>query len=337
MIFIKSFLISMLISGGILCTFTDIKYGKIPNKAIIVGIASSIIGNIMYFAFLLPELLKDFLINLTASLLISFIMYWFRIWAAGDVKFFVMLFSLLPSDIFYNKPPMPVVTVFILVFSLAFIYLCAESIVLMIKKEKIITYYNTKISLLSILLCSSFIITCHSIFQIIFGGVYYEYLPVFLLGNIVLILLYNTFNLHKSSILMVMCILFSISSTVISIINNKYRLELYSIICTCVIMIFRYIAEQFNYKEIYTCDVKEGMVLSYSTVALMSKSRVKGLPKYTTEDMASRLTEEEAKSVCRWGLSKYGKEKVTIVRKLPFACFIFLGVLIYLARSVILW
>ena len=337
MIFIKSFLISLLIAEGILCTVTDMRQGKIPNKAILIGVVCSVVGNILYYLFSKEALLRDYLVNLLATAIVSFVMYWFHIWAAGDVKFFILLFSLIPSEFYYNKAPLPVVAMFVALFSCAFIYVCFEGIIFMLKHEKVVAKGNARFSFVGILLCTAFIISCHSIFQLIFSKLYIAYLPVFLFLNIILILVYNTFNLQKNKAIMWGCILISIFSVITSIIDKEYKFELHSVVCTCIVVLFRYIADQFNYKEIPTCDVKEGMVLSYATVILMSNSRVKGLPQSTTEDMASRLTKDEAESIRRWESSKYGKKQIVILRKLPFACFIFLGVFIYLVWGVTLW
>ena len=61
-----------------------------------------------------------------------------------------------------------------------------------------------------------------------------------------------------------------------------------------------------------------------------TRSRVKGLPEETSEDMKSGITEEQAEAIRRWKDSKYGKETIIIVRKIPFAIFIFLGTVVFL-------
>ena len=77
--------------------------------------------------------------------------------------------------------------------------------------------------------------------------------------------------------------------------------------------------------------------MAYSTVLQFSRSRVKGLPIITTEDMSSRITAEQADSIKRWGKSKNGKESIVILRKIPFAAFISLGYIIYLGLGVFVW
>ena len=78
------------------------------------------------------------------------------------------------------------------------------------------------------------------------------------------------------------------------------------------------------------------MVLSYTTVFKFTQSRVKGLPQTTSENMGSRITQEEADSIIRWADSKYGQETIVILRKIPFAIFITAGYLIYIVIG-LLW
>ena len=65
----------------------------------------------------------------------------------------------------------------------------------------------------------------------------------------------------------------------------------------------------------------------------MSKSKIPNLPEISHEDMRSRLTEEQAAAVVKWGKGKGGLAEVQIVRKMPYAIFIFIGLLI----SVVDW
>jgi hypothetical protein len=97
-----------------------------------------------------------------------------------------------------------------------------------------------------------------------------------------------------------------------------------------VVFIIRYFLNGYNYKEIKTENVKVGMILSAFTISKFYISKVKGLPKISTEDMRTRLTQENVEAVRRWRTSKYGEDTIVIVRKIPFAVFIFLGISIFL-------
>ena len=102
-----------------------------------------------------------------------------------------------------------------------------------------------------------------------------------------------------------------------------------------VVVALRSIAEKYNYKTIPTAEVKQGMVLSYGTVLLFTPSKIKGLPASTTEDIRSRISDEEAKNILRWENSKYGQAQITIVRKIPFAIFITVGTVVFVFARII--
>ena len=111
--------------------------------------------------------------------------------------------------------------------------------------------------------------------------------------------------------------------------NLKYMisdLRVYALLA--VILFLRMISDRYSYQMIPTSEVREGMVLSQKSILLLSASRIKGLPFYTTEDMRSRISEAEAESLHRWESSKYGQSEIEIVRKLPFAIFISIGIFV---------
>ena len=95
-------------------------------------------------------------------------------------------------------------------------------------------------------------------------------------------------------------------------------------------VVFQIFIAEFNYQEIKTEDVRSGMILSMGTSMNFLRSRVKGLPGVSFEDMRSRITIDEADAIRRWGKSKNGSDKVVIVRKVPFALFISIGCMMYL-------
>lgn len=84
-----------------------------------------------------------------------------------------------------------------------------------------------------------------------------------------------------------------------------------------------------SYQVIQTALVRPGMILSTASSMQFIASRVKGLPGISTEDLRSRLTEEQAESIKRWEHSAKGQPQITIVRKIPFAIFISLGFVLY--------
>lgn len=334
---VKSFIITVLLTIAMISSISDIKRNIIPNKLILVGVVGSTIGNIAYFFCCNFVGLIPFLINMLGVIVVAFMMYVLHIWAAGDVKLFVLLMSLVPTEFSKQKTPLGVVTIFITVFSLAFLYLIIESVILFFKKEKTITGFGIKLSFRSIVSCMTFITVIQAILKFTFGNYYFSYLPAFLLLNIILVLAFNKIKILQTNIAFLICLIISVGSIVYSIFQQQFLIDIKSVILALLVIGFRALAEKYNYQEIKTESVEKGMILAYSTVLQFSKSRVKGLPVITTEDMSSRISTEQAESIKRWGNSKNGKDTILILRKIPFAAFISLGYFIYLGLGVFAW
>lgn len=337
MIFIKCFLISVLIVEGIFCSFTDFRSNKIPNAAILCGLICSLIGNALYFSIVGTEMLLSYLLNIGSAILLSVVMYVLHIWAGGDVKLFILLATLIPAEFIKQKTPLSIVTVYITAFSVAFIYLVIESIVLRIRKGKNSERIFINFSAKAVLSCMVSIMALQTILRFVFRNYYYIYLPFFLLLNVIFVLLFSKIKFLSKRVSIVICSVISGASLIFSIMNNQFKVDIKSIVVTLVVIMFRSLAEQFNYQEIDTVNVKKGMVLSYGTVLGFAGSRVKGLPQYTTEDIATRITQDEAESIIRWASSKKGKDKITVLRKIPFAGFISIGYFCYLVLGVFVW
>lgn len=337
MIIVKSFLISILIVEGIVCSYSDMRANRISNKNIAIGLAAAILSDVVYFVIGGTDNLLSFLLNVAAAVVVSFLMYALHIWAGGDVKLFILFSLLIPTDLLKQKPPLSTVTIFITAFSLAFIYLILESVVMLIKKEKVPFKSTFKFSTKSFLNCMFFITAIQFLLRLIFANYYNEYIAAFLLLNVILVLVFNKLKFLQNNISFCICTVISVAGVVFSIINKQYSFDIRSLVITVSVILFRALAEKFNYKEINTTDVKQGMILSYGTVLGFVNSRVKGLPSFTTEDMSSRITQEEADAICRWAVSKNGKETIVILRKIPFAIFITLGFVVYLILGVFVW
>ena len=114
-----------------------------------------------------------------------------------------------------------------------------------------------------------------------------------------------------------------------------YSLNIKMLIIVLIILIFRTISEKYNYEEIKIIDLKPRMILSYESVIKFYTSRVKGLPKTTTETTDSRLTETEVESIKRWSKTTKGQDTIIIVRHMPFAPFIFAGEVLFFILKLI--
>lgn len=330
MIIIKSFLISVLIFQGICSSVSDITKGKISNKLMLFSLLCGTLGNALYFCLGESIFILTFVFNLISFVLVAFLMYTFHIWAGGDVKLFILSAVLIPAEYLSQSIPMTAVTVFIIVFSSAFLYLVFESFVFILKKERTFKRKFVPDTLRSFIPQLVSVYAFQAVLRFALGSFYYTYLPAFLLLNVIIIFSYDKIPFLKHAVSIIICSIITVFEIVFSIIHRQFVIDYSSIILVLVVIVFRTLSERYNYQVIKTVDVKPGMILSATTVMGFFKSRVKGLPKITAEDVSSRITEDEANSIIRWASSKYGEDEIIIVRKMPFALFIFIGFLVYL-------
>ena len=335
MIYIDSLLISFLIIIGAYCSLCDFKKGIIPNTVIIIGAIGTIIGNAIFFAIGGTALLPTFLLHIASAIIIAFLMYILKIWAGGDVKLFVLLSTLIPATLLKQYIPLPGIIIFVIVFALAFIYLIIQSVVFLIKKEQSFKTTQT-FSLVPFISCIVFIMAVQVVLSFALKSIYIKYIGVFLFLNIILVLLFGKMRFLHNTICIIICSVICIANIVYAIVYQRPVFDYRSLLIVLFVIVLRWFAERYNYQEIKTKDVKQGMVLSYATVLLFSQSRVKGLPQTTSENMGSRITKEEADSIVRWADSKNGKDTIVIVRKIPFAVFIAAGYLFYIVFG-LLW
>lgn len=323
---------------GVVSSITDFKNKKIYNKNIIIAVGLSGLTYLIFFKQI--ENLQSYLINLIISIIISFIFFYLKIWAAGDAKLFLAIVFMIPFELYEvsDKNIFPALILLIMMFSIAFIYVVFETFYLWgkdkdrLNKIQITNIDKTKVKdfilqyfmgYFIILFINNIALKFFMEFKINNGGL------MLLCNMFVLIFTYRMIKGKKKSL---------IATSVFAILNFIYYvlfgLQIYSLnikmlIIVLIILIFRTISEKYNYEEIKIIDLKPRMILSYESVIKFYSSRVKGLPKTTTETTDSRLTETEVESIKRWSKTTKGQDTIIIVRHMPFAPFIFVGEVLF--------
>lgn len=132
LVYIQSIIAILL---GIVATITDFKDKKIYNKNVLIAITASILSYFIFYKQIETMYIKSYFVNLLISVVISFLFFYFKIWAAGDAKLFLALTIMIPFEI-YEVPTtnvFPALYLLIMIFSTAFIYVVLETIILWIK------------------------------------------------------------------------------------------------------------------------------------------------------------------------------------------------------------
>lgn len=342
---------------GIIVSKSDLKYGKVFNKHLLYFLCIGVVINLLYVGSLVfvshyirIEALQGYIINLLTGIFISVLFYYIKVWAAGDAKLFCLFLFLVP----YESYSVDLNSIFpgfyflIAIFSLAFIYITIETIILFVKDiykgnmdfgEKGQQGYRVNWKLMKNFI-TQYLLACVLSFLLndtltrFFENFYMNNKGFVMLINILLLILLLNYLSGKhiyKLILGVGCVYVLVRI----ILHPVFPKTNYILLLVFVLVILaRYLGAKYNYIEVPTQTVKAGMVLSTGTVFLFQNSKVKGLPLHTNETTDSRITEEEAESIKRWEKSKYGQEEILIVRHVPFAPFIYAGVVIQLCINI---
>lgn len=332
-------MLAVMIVCCIHATVTDLRNGIVKNKLLLVGFALSLLFNGVYYLLFAGDLFITYLINLMAMTVLSVAFYALHFWAAGDSKLLIFVVSMLPARIWFSGVNVAAtVLILISIFSLAFLYYVAESVVIGLREKNLFSFRRQKLDLLRMaaqyVKCACLVTVANYLYFLVFPGFYMENTQLFMIVNMLLV--FAVCQVKWLDRWYVLAVLMATALCVILLRGQGFQaVNLYVYGLVLLVIFLRSLAEKYNYKTIPTAQVKPGMVLSLGTVMLFLPSRIKGLPSSTTEDIRSRLTPEQAESVRRWETSKYGQEQVTIVRKIPFAIFIFVGTLVFIIVRII--
>jgi preflagellin peptidase FlaK len=313
----------------------------ISNRYLIVVATMGAIIDIIYYL-KYSYLISVFVFNFVIVMVSSIILYATHIWAAGDSKLMIVLGLLIPARYtMYDNGYLFEILIFIYAFAVSFVYLIIDTVYMQIKTKRSLPIDDIKKKFKSyiyrLIINCIYIITIVKIENVVLGKLGITSLGVFqvVVNVFILILISNIQLLHKKTF--ITCIV--IVSIVISAVTGNWMISLSRIgyyVVVAFFILLRIVVSEYNYAEISIDSLKTGMILSTYTTLLFAESKVKGLPKISKEDLRSRLTAEEVEAIKRWQKSKYGQGKVTIVKKVPFAIFITIGLMIYMALGVFL-
>ena len=337
LVFVQSIIALVL---GIIASITDFKDKKIYNKNIIIASIISICTYIIFWKQIETEYIFNSIINFVITVIISFCFFYFKIWAAGDAKLFLAIILMIPYNVYESQIEnvFPALNLLIIIFSVAFIYIVFETIYLWIKDDK--KFEKFKISQMSKNELIDYVISYFmGYFLITFiNNMVYTFFEEFSINNAGLMLLCNMLLLmfvyrviEKRVKTVLVLIIGLIANLIYHCIFGFFimTINIKMLLIVLIIILFRRIAEEYNYEEIKIENLKDRMILSYGSVLKFYGSRVKGLPQFTTENTDSRLTKEEVESIKRWSKTKKGSNEIVIVRHLPFAPFMLCGEIIF--------
>lgn len=336
MIFLEAFQLAVLTALFANVILSDIRTGTVGNKSLIIALAAGLFSTIPYYAFFSSDCLTAYAVNAAIGIGVSVILYSMGIWGAGDSKLLSVTAIVFPARLYClnNKSIASCFMLISIIFIIAFIYVIIDTLIVGIRQKDLFRLPERHFNWKGWLKGFVFLYLMLGLFN----GVLFALLPdtlsadrTLLTAIHFLILLIGLRSAKKVNrfIVLAMGTAYFIMFLFKIIRFDFSRINIWIYIVAVILVVLRSFAEKYNYKTIRVSELKPGMILSMGSILLLSGSKVKGLPSFSTEDLKSRLSSDEVDSIIRWAKTHNGQDAVVIVRKIPFALFIGVGTLLF--------
>lgn len=316
-----------------LCTKSDLRYGMIYNKVLVRFFVFAIIFDIIYYGFFVQDLFHDFVVNIIVVAVVSLYLFYSHSFAGGDCKMMIVVALLFPARLYWTFGNSNITLVFAIAFAIfaGYCYLFISSIVAIISNKVDITFDYVKNYLIDFLKSYITAMIYISLFNRLVSAVHSQgfFVNIWITRGLCLLVAWciGRYSCFKKWFLLVPAICIGMIITIItktlpiSLNPENYILVLVLLICQMAI-------KTTIYEKVEVSQLKKGMILTTFSSMLMQTSITKGLPGISTEDLKSRLTNDEIESIKIWAKATH-TDSLTIVKKIPFAIFISIGILVY--------
>ena len=276
-------------------------------------------------------------LNVILSVITTVIFYLTDIWAPGDCKLYITISLIFPMRAYVAQEGniFPALDFVVYAFALGYIFLLAMTLSRR-KDEKVNLCPNFSLKHYFSILANAGTISFINIMLDTFA-------PEFFYANQVLCILSLaalTFILQKKAdkarkITGFTGLIYILVQSILSRswLNVLMSLAVSLVIASAIEIISSRVRAN-TYREISGDKVKPGMILSFTSLWAMRKCNDPELPKTTTENRRSRLTQTQAEAVKTWCRNTHSN--VIIVEMMPFAPFIAGAAVIQVLRFLIL-
>lgn len=316
-----------------ICTKSDMQHGYIYNKVLIVFLGLAFIVDAIYYGIFVQDLFFEFIINVIIVALVSLYLFFSHTFAGGDCKLMIVIALLFPARLYWGLGNSNATLIFIIAFSIlaGYFYLLGHSIWSIITKKVVISLDYIKESLLNFLKSYIIAMIYITLFNYLIEFIYsYEIvINIWIIRILCLVVAWcvGKYKIFKNIFLLIptLCIVI-----ILSIITKTlpFSLNLENYILVLLLLICQMTIKTTIYETVKIDQLKKGMILTTFSSILMQTSITKGLPGISSEDLKSRLTDGEIQSIKIWAKATH-TESLTIVKKIPFAIFISIGVCVY--------
>lgn len=335
MIALELCFLCLMIALCYLCTKSDLMAGMIYNKILGIFLLFAILLDAVYYGIFVRDMAIEFLINVGIVGAISLYLFYSHTFAGGDCKMMIVLSLLFPARWYWCLGTSNATLMFVIAFAIfaGYCYLLGYSLIAIITKKVPMTFNYVRDYLMNFLKSYVSAIVYIYLFNMGISMLYTHGFEMNIwIPRILCILvswIVSKYPVFKRWFVFVPALLLVV---VVSVITRTLPISLNpeSYILVLVLLLCQMTIRTTIYEKVEVSQLKKGMILTTFSSIPMQSSITKGLPGVSTEDLKSRLTEDEIASIKIWAKATH-TETLTIVKKIPFAIFISIGVLLYCA------
>lgn len=328
--FVNLFLSAILCA---ICSRSDLKSGIVRNRTLGVFLLFAIILDAVCYGYFARDLLVDFAVNVFVVFLASLVLFYTHSFAGGDCKMAIVLATLFPAKCYLVVWGYPYTLLLALALALAtgYCYLLARALWGIASGKATMAFDYVKDSLLSFLktyvAAMSYILLIGCV-AVAFSKVNLEVnvwalrilcmLTALCVGRFCVL---RSWLLFSSAAALAVVLSVAMGAAPVTLNPSGWLLVLILFLCQTTI-------KTSLYENIKVNELEKGMILSTISSLPMQASITRNLPGISTENLRSRLSEEEVASVKIWAKATH-TETLTVVKKMPFAIFITAGYFLY--------
>lgn len=324
------FLLGLLFIELFICSYTDVRVGKIYNN--IVFTLSIISLPIQVIEIMQRHMqINVYILNVICVSIVSILFYLLEIWAAGDAKLIISIAIIYPHHYYWpiGMSYFPAASLIVTSIAVTYVFILIDTIFFMVfefnmvKKTwpKIVSKKNVKYFLMNWICITALV---DMVYILNNCTIYLENIYCILIVAMAILLFGN--EIRKLCKFWPIAIFFEIWH--IAVARDEYVNLVYKIMIAAVLFIFSRTIQIFNYKIISTDRLQSGMIISALSARELEKNYHIKLSSY--EDHSARVSESEVKRVVDTGI-----DNIRIVRKMPFAIFSLVSIVLYI--GVMIW
>lgn len=308
---------------------SDLCTGLIRNKLLAIFAAAGLFLDVVYYGCFMRDTLPEFLLNFGAVSMLSLVLFYTHSLAGGDCKLLFVLALMYPARFYliYNGSAITLVLAVLLSLLFGYCYLLCSAIWALITRKRVITrryIWQSIRSFLSSYLTAMLYISAVNValIGVAMLGLSVASEAACVLCMAVTLMIGRFPAMRKAYVVLPLLMLTAVGAVLERQLPISRDPENY--LFAMVLMLFQMLIRTNLYESVPVSDLKPGMILSAPASVLMQSSITRGLPGVSTEDLKSRLSQDEVDSIQLWARAVHVKE-LQVVRKMPFAIFIALG------------